>query len=231
MLNGRNRLDALELLGEKIFDAKGELLKVLVGTELKNLSDKPDCYAHVISLNVRRRHLRSQQKRELIAMLLKLDPEKSNLQIAKTVDADDKTVASVRADPRSEIPNVATRTDTKGRKQPAAKTIKVKVRRWTEQIVAPYTRVESGGPPKMVNLTISPDNSGERKQVNAAAVPDGAEQRTQEDNTTFDHQSRHALAEFKYACKAYLPKMNAAHRQEAIGHVASIVAKIDKAAP
>ena len=49
------------------------------------------------------------------------DPSKSNLQIAREVRADDKTVASVRREleARSEIPNVETRTDTRGRKQPA----------------------------------------------------------------------------------------------------------------
>src|SRR5262249_15977305 len=49
------------------------------------------------------------------------DPSKSNLQIAREIRADDKTVASVRREleARSEIPNVETRTDTRGRKQPA----------------------------------------------------------------------------------------------------------------
>lgn len=219
LLDGRNRLDALELLGKKIWDANGELLKELVGTELTNLLGRPDCYAHVISLNIRRRHLKSEQKRDLIVKLLAFNPEKSDRQIAATVKVDNKTVAKQRREmeSREEIPHAAKRTDTKGRKQPAARTIKVKVTHATKQIVAPFTVVESGGTPKMVNLTISPGDSGE--------------QRHQEDNTAFDHQSRHALAEFKYACKAYLPKMNAAHRQEAVDHVASILAKIGRAGP
>ena len=59
----------------------------------------------------------------MIGKLLKAKPETSNLQIAKQVKADDKTVAKVRTEleSRSEIPNVKKRTDTKGRKQSATK--------------------------------------------------------------------------------------------------------------
>ena len=78
-------------------------------------------YDRVLSLNIHRRHLTAEQKRELIARVLKAKPEASNNQIAKQVKANDKTVAKVRSEleARSEIPNVDTRTDTKGRKQPA----------------------------------------------------------------------------------------------------------------
>jgi hypothetical protein len=83
-----------------------------------------DPYALALSYNVHRRHLTAEQKRDLIAKLLKAKPEASNLAIAKQVRvATDKTVAKVRADleARSEIPNVEARTDAKGRKQPASK--------------------------------------------------------------------------------------------------------------
>lgn len=54
----------------------------------------------------------------------------SNRQIAEGLGVDHKTVGSVRADlaGRSEIPNVATITDTKGRKQPATKPSKPKTK-------------------------------------------------------------------------------------------------------
>jgi hypothetical protein len=82
-----------------------------------------DPLGYVISLNLKRRHLTATQRRDLIAKLVKAKPEASNLQIAKQVKADDKTVAKVRSDleARSEIPNVEKRTDTKGRKQAAHK--------------------------------------------------------------------------------------------------------------
>jgi hypothetical protein len=66
-----------------------------------------DPYALALSLNIHRRHLTSEQKRELIAKLLRVRSEASNNSIAKQVKADDKTVAAVRREleSNSEIPN------------------------------------------------------------------------------------------------------------------------------
>ena len=220
LLDGRNRLSALQLLEREIFGRDGALKPEWCEQVLVRADTKPEeLEALIDGLNLHRRHLTSEQKRDLAAKLLKLDPKKSDRQIAAAVNVDHKTVAKERRkkEARGEITHVEARTDTKGRRQPAARTIKVKVTCSTIPIVAPFTVVEGGEPPKVVNLAISHG--------------DGGEQRHQENGTTFDHQSRHALAQFKYACKAYLPKMNAAHRQEAVDHVASIVAKIDKAAP
>lgn len=77
----------------------------------------------VMSLNVHRRHLTAEQKRELIAKVLKLNPEISDRQIGDSVNADHKTVGAVRSDleGRGEIPHVKERKDSKGRKQPSQK--------------------------------------------------------------------------------------------------------------
>jgi hypothetical protein len=82
-----------------------------------------DPVAYVISKNLRRRHLTAEQKRDLITKLLKASPGKSDREIGRLTKTDNKTVASVRAEQerREEIPHVSTRTDTKGRKQPAKK--------------------------------------------------------------------------------------------------------------
>jgi hypothetical protein len=82
-----------------------------------------DAYAFVLSANIHRRHLTAEQRRELIAKLLKAQPEKSDRQIGKIINADNKTVAAVREklEAREEIPHVETRTDSKGRAQPAKK--------------------------------------------------------------------------------------------------------------
>jgi hypothetical protein len=122
LIDGRNRLDAMELAGIQIitrFDGVAQLY----GNICEPVPDETDPVAYVIGVNIKRRHLTGEQKRDLIAKLLKTSPERSNLQTAKIVGVDDKTVASVRRDmeARSEIPNVATRVDTKGRQQPASK--------------------------------------------------------------------------------------------------------------
>lgn len=76
-----------------------------------------------LSLNLDRRHLNREQRRALIAESVKADPSLSDLAHAKRTGASDKTVTSVRRDleARSEIPNVAERTDSLGRTQPASK--------------------------------------------------------------------------------------------------------------
>jgi hypothetical protein len=135
LLDGRSRLDALALVGLLHVDEYGAIYlnKSWNGKSwsayetpfslLARHRDGDDPYALALSLNLHRRHLTTEQKRELIAKLVKAKPEASNLQIAKQVKADDKTVAKVRSEleARSEIPNVKIRTDTKGRNQPSTK--------------------------------------------------------------------------------------------------------------
>jgi ParB-like chromosome segregation protein Spo0J len=101
LLDGRNRLDALEHIGEEITLDNSVIFE--------QLPADVDPYAFVISANIHRRHLTGEQKRELIGKLLKATPEKSNRQIAKTVKADDKTVGSVRREleATAEIPQLA----------------------------------------------------------------------------------------------------------------------------
>jgi hypothetical protein len=126
LLDGRNRLDAAAMAG--LLTVVDDGLRIRTerypdGERLQLRFSLGDPYELVLSLNIHRRHLTPEQRRELVAKLLKAKPEASNLSIAKQVKIDDKTVAKVRAvlERRSEIPNVKVRTDRKGRKQPSAK--------------------------------------------------------------------------------------------------------------
>lgn len=76
-----------------------------------------DRQAYAIEDNLARRHLTTDQKRKLVAYLLKQNPEASNRQIAEQTGVDHKTVGTVRKDQQSrgEIPHVETR-DSRGRK-------------------------------------------------------------------------------------------------------------------
>jgi protein gp37 len=158
LLDGQNRLDALALLGwlsepvgRKGLDA---LPKIVNHSEAHNASSASillrkgstyyrfvnamdgdeesnrELYDLVLSLNVHRRHLTAEQKRDLIAKILKRQPDTSDRHIGETVKADHKTVAAVRSEmvERGEIPHVETRTDSKGREQPSVKGIERQIR-------------------------------------------------------------------------------------------------------
>jgi hypothetical protein len=119
LIDGRNRLDAMELVGLKLelswayvnaHDTSGDFSLPGRASEFASSITHfaGDPYDFVLSANLHRRHLTSEQKRDLIARVLKAKPEASNRQIAKQVKADDKTVASVRRDLESvaEIPHL-----------------------------------------------------------------------------------------------------------------------------
>ena len=77
----------------------------------------------VVSANLYRRHLTAQQKRDLIAKLIKATPEKSNRQIAAQSKASPTTVERVRntLEAKGAVSRLDTRHDSKGRAQPATK--------------------------------------------------------------------------------------------------------------
>jgi hypothetical protein len=134
LLDGRNRLDAMEAIGMGVEVEHGGTESdpcvrlwrsgwPIETVEVRGDHDDGDPYVAIVSLNIHRRHLTAEQKRELIAKLIKATPKKSDRQIATATKTDHKTVASVRAEQeaRGEIPHVSTRTDSKGRQQPAKK--------------------------------------------------------------------------------------------------------------
>jgi protein gp37 len=138
LLDGRNRLAALELAGftfqVESIGTDGDLQMRIMARSPREKGwflpthevrgDYQDPYAFIISANIHRRHLTAEQKRELIAKLIKVTPEKSDRQIAETVKASPTTVGTVRAkmEATGDVSNLDTRTDSKGRQQPARKT-------------------------------------------------------------------------------------------------------------
>jgi hypothetical protein len=146
LLDGRNRLDAIELAGfdpisppkykgraEFRREGRGCGLQLSLGLPLS--LDLPSCIgfvsgldedevrAFIISANIHRRHLTAEQRRDLIAELLKAAPEKSDRQIAEAVKASPTTVGTVRAEmeAKGEVSKLDTRTDARGVKQPSSK--------------------------------------------------------------------------------------------------------------
>jgi len=145
LLDGRNRLDAAEMAGLLTLDEYGRLcLKTPDGPrELRfnTLSTgqtlyKNDPYSLVCSFNIHRRHLTAEQRREIIAKLLKADAERSDRSIGKLAKADHKTVAAERAKQEAcgEIPHTEVRKDGVGkRKQAARKRARRKAREQAEK--------------------------------------------------------------------------------------------------
>jgi hypothetical protein len=115
LLDGRNRLDAMELIGVPILNEDGKLFHWCYR--------EGDPHDLVLSLNIHRRHLTEEQRRDLIAKLIKAKPEESDRAIAKKVKRDHKTVAKVRKKMEStgEVSPVEKRVgaDGKKRKKPA----------------------------------------------------------------------------------------------------------------
>jgi ParB-like chromosome segregation protein Spo0J len=87
ILDGRNRFNAAKLISFPFRRAN-----------FRELLCHLDPRTYVISANIKRRHLTAEQKRSVIASLVKADPTKSNRQIAETTKTDHKTVAAVRGE-------------------------------------------------------------------------------------------------------------------------------------
>jgi hypothetical protein len=121
LIDGHNRLDALAMLGW--LGPKRDRLRrephlayehalpltitypedvpansdkgILVRYDLEDADDVREC---VVALNLHRRHLTAEQKGDVIAKLLKANPEQSNRSIAKQVKEDHHKVAKVRSE-------------------------------------------------------------------------------------------------------------------------------------
>jgi hypothetical protein len=123
VIDGRNRLNALELLDREIPQPRGHIgddwMFADEGFSIK-FRDEADPYDYVISANIHRRHLTAAQKSELIEALLKAKPERSDRATAKIAQVDHKTVAAKRAklEATGEIPQLDKRTGADGRARP-----------------------------------------------------------------------------------------------------------------
>jgi hypothetical protein len=130
LIDGRNRLDALQILGYR-FEFKethGTAAHLIIYQPdsrktvgvIQHRADE-DPYAIAVSANIHRRHLTAEQKRELIGKLLRANPERSDRATAKLSQASDKTVAAVRdrLEASADIPHIqpTDRVDTGGRKR------------------------------------------------------------------------------------------------------------------
>jgi hypothetical protein len=123
-------LESITLFGGKILDGRNRYracLALKLAPRFEEFKgDAAAALAFVISKNIARRHLKGKEKRAIIETLLKASPEKSDRQIAGIVKVSPTFVGKVRAEREAagDVSTVDTRTDTKGRKQPAKRSTK-----------------------------------------------------------------------------------------------------------
>jgi len=178
VIDGRNRLDALELAGFTVVDEHGRLFKdvcidLTKGDDL-DLVDPAKVEAFIISKNIRRRHLTTEQRRELAAKLLRADPAKSNRAIADQIKLDKNTVQSVRADLEAggEIHHVEERVGKDGKTQPAGKKSSRKKKQPMEaQPVASATDQPAEQAPVVEPTVVSIDAISEPQDQPVPATP------------------------------------------------------------
>ena len=229
LLDGRNRLDALALLGLLFEDEHGRLStkKRWVydlawaadegpGEVRWRIERKCDPYVIALSLNVHRRHLTAEQKRDLIAKLLKAKPEQSNRTIAEQTKTDHKTVATVRSEKesRGEIPHADKRTDSKGRKQPAKKRGRPRKAPTTPapSVTAPDSTVDSAGASAERRKAVYAEGE---KSASVPAQPEEAPSPAAQTPTTDQEiiqnaaaRSAHEWEEIKAVLDARLPNLH-----------------------
>jgi hypothetical protein len=130
LLDGRNRLDAMELAGILKLDKCRHGHPVSFAHTVIAPNDgtvdhqgkfkKVDPFDYVISVNAHRRHLTAKDKADLIVKVLAAKPELSDCAAAKIVKVDHKTVAAARAkaEANGDIPHKAPseRVEASGRK-------------------------------------------------------------------------------------------------------------------
>jgi hypothetical protein len=214
LIDGRSRLAAMELVGLPIFNEDGH-----PAFNLRFMEGDP--YDLVLSLNINRRHLTEELRRELIAKVIKAKPEESDRSIAKKVKRDHKTVAKVRKKLEStgEVSPVQKRVGADGKKRG----------RPPQRKVAPPKPEPKPAEPIGSNAdraTGSAEVDAETRRAEFAAldvepagdlsIPPFLRASDEPAETNHDQESRSALCEFRVACKNLLPLLNETDWIEAV---------------
>jgi hypothetical protein len=157
----------------KILDGRNRYAAYLAGADsfeqshfVNYTGDDPRGF--VISMNVHRRHLDQQQKRDLIEKLLRETPEHSDNRIADAVGVSDKTVTAVREklESTSEIPKLDRTIGKDGKSRPA------KQKKKKRELPEPKPKPTPAEPAKVAKP--APDPAPPKVEP-SAIVPPGAD--------------------------------------------------------
>jgi hypothetical protein len=123
LIDGRNRVAAICRLDGALERLRDHLVEETELNTFDEASTSLDPVGLVLSLNVHRRHLTADKKREIAAALLKADPTKSDRRVAAEsgLNRTDVGVTRKKLEQAGDVSFSDTRPDTKGRQQPATK--------------------------------------------------------------------------------------------------------------
>jgi len=176
LVDGRNRLAALEAVGALEFGDDGEPCyrgpKGGNKRDVEYLCCAQDPYSYVISVNILRRHLTVDDKVKIAAELLKARPELSNRQVAEQVKLSHPTIGKVRADleKAGTVETVTTIVGADGVAQPAHKPAKPKPKPAVEP--SPSTGTESAQDLQPSPSPSSPPAAAPEPPAAAEATPE-----------------------------------------------------------
>jgi hypothetical protein len=133
LLDGRNRLDAMELVGIPFSladrgTAGWKLAQPLGCSEFLVKLPQPgiftgDPYEYVLAANIHRRHLTTERRLQLVDAVIKAKPDLSARQVARQTKVSPTTIIKRRKklESKGHVSTMDTSIDTRGRKQPRTK--------------------------------------------------------------------------------------------------------------
>ena len=194
--------EAITAKGKEIWDGRHRLIACALADVKPQFVPPPKgvtASQFIIGKNILRRHLTTNQRRDLAAKLLKMNPEKSDRAVAEQVKLSPPTVAKIRKEEegRENILHVEKHTDSKGRKQPASKPKASRGKPTLEELADALRK------PK---VAASPEISADERRAKMAAL----------DTAEKIRQTKDPVAEFKHACRHWLEQMNPEQKKEAI---------------
>lgn len=217
VLDGRNRLDAMEQAGVPFLDKRGAIKKQYVreypdGPASKGLASVA---SWVKSLNLHRRHLSKEERQQRLDDALVSDPSKSNAELARLTGFSDKTVAKVRRgkEASSDIPKIThpkTPKTPRKRKDDPVRTVSgdvIDLAKASEKVKAQLDAAAQTGSAE----TEIPIEDAKARMDETASPPIAPEEsKIPERALSAEELSDDALTAFKEACVKHCLNMNSA---------------------
>jgi hypothetical protein len=187
LLDGRNRLEAIERYNPSNTDELWRPEDFLSGARIIYAHHDVDPWAYVVSANMRRRHLSSKQKRDVIASLLKAAPQRSDNATAKLVAVSDKTVGAVRRDleATSEIPKLSETVGADGKTRRRMRTEHEK----SPAVPRPTEKTERAAPEPAPTPRSVVENNGATRLFSSCLPAEDEEARLRQDATDSLHRA------------------------------------------